>query len=51
MLTFSVEINHEVLEYVHVRCVCYGAGGWGVAFAVNVGNGLSTNIEHQRVHQ
>ena len=50
-LTFSVKIDHEMLEYVHVCRMRYGAGGGSIAFAVNVGDGLSANVEHQRVHQ
>ena len=40
-----------MLEYVHVSCVCNGAGGGSVAFAMNEGYGLSPHIKHKGVHQ
>ena len=49
--TFSIEVYDQVLEYVHVSSVSYGAGGRGIPLAVDEPYGLSANIENQRVHQ
>ena len=34
-----------------MSCVCNGAGGGSVAFAMNEGYGLSPHIKHKGVHQ
>ena len=49
--TFRIKVDHQVLEYVHVSCVGYGAGGRGIPLAVDESYGLSANLENQRVHQ
>ena len=46
-VTFSVEVYHQVLEYVHECCVGNSTGGGSVTLAVDECYGLSTNVENQ----
>lgn len=50
-LTFSVEVDGEVLEDVHVWGVSDGGHAGGLALTVDVCDGLRTTVQHQRVDQ
>ena len=50
-LTLCIQVDHEVLEDVHVSCVCNGASGRGTALAVDEGYRLCTHVQHQSIHQ
>ena len=50
LLTFSVQVYHEMLEDVHVSSVSYGAGRWCPFLAVDVSYSLSAHIQYQSIH-
>lgn len=50
-LALGVQVHHEVLEDVHVSRVRDGGGGRRAALAVDVRDGLSSDEQHERVHQ
>lgn len=51
LLTFSIQVYSQVLEYVHVSRVGDGAHWRCAALVMDVRNGLSPDIEHQCIDE